>query len=262
MIKHPEFTHIQGLRQLWKDTFGDSDAFLDIFFQTAFSTKRCLCVTMDETVVAALYWFDCGFGNEKIAYIYAVATAKAFRGQGICHALMEQTHLLLKEKGYAGAILSPAEDSLFHFYKKIGYETCAYVKETHYHNSINSHPAPTPEMKIRQISKTEFAKLRRDFLPKTGLIQEDENLDFLEQQATFYAGENFLLTAQTNDISTQKHIIGVEFLGDASVIPAIVAFFACTSGTFRMPGKEKPLAMYYAFTTSISKPDYLGFIFD
>ena len=124
-IQPPHPFQASELRQLWKKTFGDSDAFLDIFFDTAFSTKRCMCVTCKDSVAAALYWFDCTFSNQKIAYIYAVATAKEFRGQGLCHSLMEHTHSHLKEQGYAGTILSPAEKTLFDFYEKMGYQTCA-----------------------------------------------------------------------------------------------------------------------------------------
>ena len=276
-IQTPDKSQIPELRQLWKDTVGDSDVFLDIFYETAFSLERCLCVTYTNFIVGALYWFDCEFSNQKIAYIYAVATAKEFRGHGICHALMEHTHVYLKENGYAGAILSPAEERLFDFYGKMGYETCTYIREIDYDSSINLLPKDAEleaasfehtNIEIRQISKTEFAKLRRSFLPKTAVIQECENLDFLEQQASFYAGENFLLAAQISDISenelatTQKHLNGIEFLGDESDIPAIVHTLTCTSGTFRTIGTEKPFGMYYPFANSNLKPSYISFIFD
>ena len=50
---------------------------------------------------------------------------------------MTHTHQYLKASGYAGAILSPAEESLFHFYGKMGYKTCAYANELHYTNTQN-----------------------------------------------------------------------------------------------------------------------------
>ena len=36
-IDHPDLGQIPELRQLWKEAFGDSDAFLDAFFMVAFS---------------------------------------------------------------------------------------------------------------------------------------------------------------------------------------------------------------------------------
>ena len=265
-ISHPDSSQITGLRELWKHTFGDSDAFLDAFFETAFSPKRTFCVTINTLVVGALYWFDCEFSNQKIAYIYAVATAKNYRGQRICHTLMTHTHQYLKASGYAGAILSPAEESLFHFYGKMGYKTCAYANELHYTNKQNL----VSSIKIQKISKEEFAKLRREFLPPDAVLQEHENLDFLEKEAEFYIGKDFLLTAQiiekyeeTNTgTRMEKHLLGIELLGDTSIFPSILTFFGCTSGEFRTIGNEKAIGMYHSFTNTTLEPAYLGFIFD
>jgi hypothetical protein len=75
-INAPTLDLIPALRGLWKEAFGDSDDFLDMFWRTAFSYDRCRCVTVDGEVAAALYWFDCECRGERVAYIYAVATAK------------------------------------------------------------------------------------------------------------------------------------------------------------------------------------------
>ena len=289
-IQPPLSSQIPKLRQLWKDTFGDSDAFLDMFFETAFSLERCVCVTSYTYLVASLYWFDCEFSGQKIAYIYAVATANEYRGQGICHALMEYTHAHLKAHGYAGAILSPAEESLFSFYEKMGYRTCAYTKEITYnltepklllenskcdpclYGNIKSEQTlyffKKTALRLHKISKAEFAQLRRTFLPHNAVIQENENLDFLEKQAVFYTGENFLFTVLDSEMdgdgsfSLDKHLHGIEFLGDESRIPDILNALGYTSCSFRTIGDGKPFGMYLSFTESDSVPDYLGFAFD
>ena len=86
-INHPTPEQIPSLRTLWKEAFGDFDPFLDAFFATAFDEKRCLAVNGAD---AACYWLDCACAGQKIAYLYAVATAKHRQGQGFCRALMEQ----------------------------------------------------------------------------------------------------------------------------------------------------------------------------
>ena len=131
IIKAPQTSNIPALRALWKNSFGDTDAILDAFFQTAFSQKRSLCAIIKDEVVGMLYWFDCTYQGQKIAYLYAVATHKTYRGRGICHRLMDATHQLLKERGYVGVILVPEESYLFDFYRKIGYKTCAGVSVFH-----------------------------------------------------------------------------------------------------------------------------------
>ena len=92
IIKQPEPDQIPQLRQLWQEAFGDPDAFLDGFFQTAFAFDRCRCAVEGSRVQGALYWLDCAWEGQKLAYLYAVATRKDSRGQGICRRLMGTVH--------------------------------------------------------------------------------------------------------------------------------------------------------------------------
>ena len=125
-IDAPSATHIPHLRSLWKEAFGDTDAFLDAFFDAAFSPDRCRCVWDENHPVAALYWLDHTCNGEKFAYIYAVATRKSHRRQGLCHALMARTHEDLAAAGYAGALLVPATEALAQYYAAMGYRFCAF----------------------------------------------------------------------------------------------------------------------------------------
>ena len=55
IIKQPAKEQIPQLRKLWQEAFGDTDAFLDIFFSAAFDAERCRCVMTQGQVAAALY---------------------------------------------------------------------------------------------------------------------------------------------------------------------------------------------------------------
>lgn len=243
-IDHPSLSQIPQLRALWQEAFGDTDAFLDLFFSTAFDTKRCLCIAEDGQIAAAAYWFCC----EKYAYIYAVATAKRHRGQGLCHQLMTAIHRLLATQGYAGAIVVPGEESLRRFYADMGYQNFGGIQE-----STCSAGTPLP---LRQLSATEFAALRRQYLPANSVVQERENLAFLSTWASFYAGETWLLTAILED----DQLRGIEFLGDTREAAGITAALGAKSGTFRTPGST-PFAMYKSLGGKCM-PDYFGFAFD
>ena len=116
-VNMPQQEQIDQLRTLWKQAFGDTDAFLDGFFATGFDRRRCRCVTWNDRVAAALYWFDCHWEGKKLAYIYAVATDEAFRGKGFCRNLMEDTHTHLEKLGYRGAVLVPGSLELFGMYE-------------------------------------------------------------------------------------------------------------------------------------------------
>lgn len=250
-IDRPLDHQMNNLRTLWKEAFGDTDEFLDTFFSTAFSADRCRCVTSNHSVVAVLYWFDCFYEDQKLAYVYAVATACSHRGQGFSHKLMENTHAHLKSLGYDGVLLVPGSESLFHFYESMGYQTCTHIQEF-------SCEAKKEDTRIQEINHLEYAQLRPQYLPSGSVIQEQENLDFLNAQARFYAGDDFLLAASLRG----NRLFGIELLGDTSVAPQILNTLGYKKGTFRSPGCERPFAMYYPLKKADAFPSYFGFAFD
>lgn len=248
-IDYPTQDQLPGLRALWKEAFGDDDAFLDQFYSVAFASDRCRCVSIDGKVVAALYWFDCQFEGRPIAYLYAVATKQTHRGKGICRALMENTHIHFAHLGYAGAVLVPGAVSLFEMYQAFGYETCSYVSE--FSCAAAEQPAA-----LRAIDAEEFAALRRTFLPKGGVLQEGESIAFLQTMARFYAGEDFLLT-----VSAEGKFFAPELLGNPYAAPSILTAFGKKEGIFRTRGGDKPFAMYKALSEGAA-PTYFGLAFD
>lgn len=242
---------IPRLRTLWKDAFGDSDTFLDSFFSTAYHSNRCRIATVDGNLAAALYWFDCSIDGQTCAYIYAVATDEKYRGNGACHTLLADTHRHLKELGYKSALLVPGSEGLVHLYEGCEYEMCTRISEI-------KCSAENLEISVTEISKDEYAALRPAFLPKNSVLQENENLDFLTTQAKFYTGDKFLLTGTIEN----DNLYGIEFLGDISLAPGVVAALDCKDGTLRTPGKDMPFAMFHALEDDAVEPAYFGLAFD
>jgi predicted acetyltransferase len=154
IIKSPEDRHIPNLRQLWQQAFGDSNETLDAFFATGFSPDRCHYLMENDTVVSALYWFDCQLNGQKLAYLYAVATDEKYRGRGLCRALMENTHSHLLEQGYAAAVLVPGTENLFCLYEKMGYATFGYVWEF----TCKAENAP---VQLQKLTAAEYAQKRK-----------------------------------------------------------------------------------------------------
>lgn len=248
-IDHPAPEQTQQLKALWKTAFGDEDAFIEIFFETAFAPERCRCITIEDRVAAMLYWLDCEYRGQKFAYIYAVATHLGFRGRGLCGTLMADTHKLLARRGYGAAILRPAEEGLHRMYGNMGYTDCC-AKDAF------SASAGTP-VPVREIGLAEYSRLRREFLPEDGVIQEGENLTFLEQLAKFYTGADFLLAAATRG----EKLVGMELLGNTKAAPGILTALDCTTGIFRTPGGGGGFAMMHPLKEDVPIPGYLGFVF-
>ena len=241
---------VAQLKQLWQQAFGDPEAFIDAFFRTGFSPERCRCIQKDGRVAAVLYWFDCECRGEKLAYLYGVATEGSFRGQGLCHSLMEDTHTYLTGKGYAGTVLVPGNEGLFRFYEGMGYQPFGGMREF-------SCAAAEKSCALRTIEKEEYAFLRRQLLPQGGVVQEAETLDFLRTQANFYAGEDFVLAAVVED----DRLFAPELLGNTSAAPQILSALQMKDGRFRTPGTEKCFAMYRPLTQEVP-PAYFGLALD
>ena len=238
------------LRDLWKQAFGDTDAFLDCFFEIAYSPNRCRCVYQGDTLAAMLYWFDCSWEGRKLAYLYAVATEKTMQGRGFCRLLLEDTHRHLQALGYAGSILVPRTEDLFAMYEKLGYTTCSYVRNFHCE-------AGTP-IPLEQIGVTEYAQLRRQYLPDNAVVQEGETLALLQTYSAFYTGENLLIAMYVDDGKCTV----CELLGASEAAPSIIAALGYTAAKLRTPGQGTPFAMYHSFTEGSSAPGYFGLALD
>lgn len=254
-IDKPVSGHISRLWDLWREAFGDSGEFLDAFFTTAYSPDRCRCVTESGNITAAVYWFDCEVQGRKIAYLYALATAIKHRGRGIAHRLMEEVHTLLAQQGYEGIILVPGTQALRGFYESLGYHSCTKITEFVCTGAAE-------EVQLRRVTPEEYAKERRDLfslLEPNGVIQEKENLAFLQTQAELYIGQNFLLAAR----SEGDTLIGMELLGDPQTAPGILQTLGYARGTFRTRGNETDFAMYRPLGSStLPAPTYFGLAFD
>lgn len=250
-IDFPAGAQIPELLHLWKGVFGDHDGFWELFLETAFSPEHCRCITEDGQITAALYWFDCTCREQKMAYVYAVVTHPGHRGRGLCRKLLEDTHRYLKARGYSAVLLVPEQESLRQMYQKFGYTTCTFVSEF-------TCTAAEPAIALRAIGPSEYALLRRAFLPENGVVQEQENLSFLSAQAQFYTGQDFLLAAYTDE----EILYGMELLGSPDAASGITAALGCKTGRFRTVGTERAFAMLYPLTEAAVTPAYFGFAFD
>lgn len=245
-------TDITALRKLWKQAFGDEDAFLDSFFAVGFSPERCRCVMADGQLAAAAYWFDVSQRDRKLAYIYAVATQVCFRGQGVCHKLMAHIHEELTRAGYDGTVLVPGNDGLFRLYESMGYRPFGAMED---HNAVASEKA----VHLEKIDKSEFARLRREMLPAGGVVQEGAMLDFLATLVEFYRGESCLLCAACREGTA----VIPELLGEEADLGGILAAMNVKQGTVRRGGGYEPFAMYLPLSPKgMEFPTYFALALD
>ena len=113
----------QNMRHLWQECFGDDITTIDHFFTTVYNPKLCFTHSINGTVVAMLHLVPVRYGNSQHGYIYAVATDRAFRRQGIASQLIQRAIEYAKECGeYKSLILIPADEAAQRLYSRFGFE--------------------------------------------------------------------------------------------------------------------------------------------
>lgn len=130
--------HLNSMKTLWRDTFGDTDEFIDLFFEKFYRPRKTFLRFEDGNLVSMLFYMDVKVKYDgkrlKTAYLYGVATKLSERRRGHFKVLHEALLDELREKKYDLIITLPENDSLFSFYKDIGYtlplRRCEYALHT------------------------------------------------------------------------------------------------------------------------------------
>lgn len=235
-------------KALWKQAFHDTDEWIDSFFQYVYDPNRCCSILSDGQVLSAVYWMDCKMDGHKLAYLYGLATHEDYRGQGLAGRLLEQFRERLTQLGYHGILLVPANPELIAYYEKRGYHTCTYINEI-------SCQAGTP-VALEQLDLKRYAQLRGQYLPQGGVEHSEATLAFLEQYATFWAGDGFVAAVTVENGNTFVH----ELLGDCPP-EQLIAALGAEQGTVRTPGNQKPFAMFLPLQPC-PDPKYFGIALD
>lgn len=238
---------ISAMKRLWQQSFGDEMAFIDGFFATGFDESRCQCVYEQGRLAAALYWLDCLWQGQKVAYIYAVATDTAFRGKGMCRQLMEYTHRHLKMQGYIGAVLVPGTPELFSMYEKFGYQGF-------FPGVVKQIAAGQKNITLVRLSLTEYLTRRQQLLPENSVVAGQQAFAYLETYGAFYAGSRgvFCLARQKDTVYFQEYLADPACLGD------VIKTLGAEKGVIRLPGVGKETAMYRSFTEDTALPAYFA----
>lgn len=161
MIEFARETDREGIIYLWNASFGDSFDWIKSYYANR-TVGQTLLYRTDDGVVAAMLEMlpvsiqDCenffsGF------YIYAACTLPNFRGQGLMHALIEESCRIAQGEGLDFASLIPQTCALVAFYEKQGF--CVPIKNSVwiYNTSQSSVISPS------SMSEDEFVTLKESY---------------------------------------------------------------------------------------------------
>ncbi len=209
----------KSIRALWKNAFGDSEAFVSHYFKHMHRDGNMLiCTEGDEGVVAMMTMLpitlQSGSHEFTARYIYAVATAMQWRGLGISTSLMEQALEWMKDNGEAAAILAPAHFSLFPFYERQGFSTAFYVTE----ELVISGDLPKPSGSVEDLKAADLFRLRNHAYERSRLYAkwDEKTLDYIIQSSRRFNGyalrficgngHGYAIAAMESDLCDVKEI--------------------------------------------------------
>lgn len=110
------------LKSLWIEAFGDNENATEAFFEGVFYCADAFAAFDGNTVVSALYLLRTELNGKKAYYLCGAATLKKYRKRGIMSRLIEYALSAAKKKGYEYLLLLPADESLYSYYSRFGFE--------------------------------------------------------------------------------------------------------------------------------------------
>lgn len=121
-----------ALVALWEQAFGDTSDTVETFFQLCGTFRNTLVAQVDGKVRAALYLLENQLQVQetvyRAAYIYAAATETDYRKNGLMTALLAFADEIAVQRQFDFLFLTPAEDGLFSYYGKRGFQS-AFAKQ-------------------------------------------------------------------------------------------------------------------------------------
>lgn len=126
MITFASKATTSDIRQMWKTVFGDTDEYIDLYFTRKYKPENTLVYLEENKPVASLQMlpYTITFYGKRLNFYYlmGLCTLPEYRRRGYMEQLILHSHEIMQQRQIPLSVLVPAEDWLFGFYEKYGYE--------------------------------------------------------------------------------------------------------------------------------------------
>lgn len=241
---------------LWYEAFGDSKEYIDAFFSSFPPAEITHTLTMENDVVSMLYALPqtlCIGGRKyKAAYIYAVATATAYRARGYMRLLMERVEQSLLSRGFEFIYLLPATNRLREYYSLSGFETCSYRKQENIllsfkKSSLSCCEISSPDVLLRFFDNTKRC-LSPCVLPSLSMLKLNMDNSVMQGGGAYMLFNGDEPVAVAFIVKGECEIVVTDiFLCDNALNPAVADalcyFLGVERITLLVPGEGAPSCM-------------------
>ena len=103
-------------------TFLEDSQVIEYFFDNIFKDTVTPVIRLDGEIASSLFLLPCKIGDFKGKCVYCAMTKYSHRGKGYMKELLDFSYNYCTSNGYDFLFLVPAEESLFDYYAKCGFE--------------------------------------------------------------------------------------------------------------------------------------------
>ena len=120
---------LNKIQQLWTEIFGDTPQFAQFAANICPPQEIYLVKEEDEIAAMVIAGIDLFAYGKKGFYIYGLATVPQHRNKGYAKQLMEYVEKKKLSEGYDFILTQPAGESLFDFYRNMGYNNIIFLRK-------------------------------------------------------------------------------------------------------------------------------------
>ncbi len=202
------WSDMERLKAIWKLCFGDGDSFIDFYFARRFQPEQVAVYLVDQVITAMLTMIPIqyvdGPEGEKTrqgAMLYAIATHPDFQRRGMASELMEWALAYLGSRQIELCVLVPAEEKLFGFYERQGYQAGFTLREAvlnrdeirvmgepPYTKSPYTNMEETPDLAVAAALPQTYNSIRNQLLRGTPYIAYGEEEVAYQKQVSRLSG--------------------------------------------------------------------------
>lgn len=208
MIEFATINDKKELFSLWQMTFLEDSQVIENFFQNVFPTVVTPVIKIDGKIASSLFLLPCTIGRFNGKCVYCAMTKYDFRGKGYMKQLLDFSYDYCKEDNLDFLFLVPAEESLFDYYAKCGFEKFG---KSRYHTLENTPPIEKDRLEYEY--EIEFSESVLEYWKNACIVYGGEVTDF---GLVFDDEETIIRNANGNykDIPENYKKSGVMIKGD------------------------------------------------
>jgi len=192
---------LEGLKEIWKLSFGDEDRFIDLYFQSRNWLNEMAVLLLDGRIVSMLTMIPVEMIGEtgercKVSMLYAIATHPDFQKRGFADQLIDFSNQYLLSQQVSVTLLVPAGEELFGFYAKRGYQDGFFVREAVLNRNEIETLAGRGSMdcSVTPIEPSGYNRIRRKLLTGHSYLDyRDEEVSFEKQLSRIYDADLFAI---------------------------------------------------------------------